>query len=248
MKSKNFLKFILAFVFTIAIIVLFTSKDTSGYVSIAIGVLPGGLPILDRRKGIAQEFKDALGATFEPGAYNFIPSEIRGAYALGVSTSEVVNGLFSQNQATLGGLSYLSNQLGTPGQLPLPEAFKVRGIKFGMITQTAGASGRFALDDTRDLIMKASWRFNISGKIEAEGSLFGLALPTVIWGGYTTAASTAENTAFNLIGSFPLEIPCFIPPGFSFDVQMAWTSLASGIPTSSYWSCLLYGIRATPVK
>lgn len=239
MKTKNVLKYCLA----LAILIV-----TLGVIDpVNATVILSALPVLAHSQ-IADGFKQALGDQVTAGSYNYIPSEIRGSYALQTSAIEVTHKLFSQNLASLSNKYHLTNQEGTPGQLSSPEAFRVDGIKFSLISETTGSSGRFPIDVVRDLCMRATFTFKIAGKLEAEGSLLPLVLPMTVWGGYTTAASTATDTTINTLAYLPLQIPVYIASSWNYDVALTYTGLASGIPASSYWTCLLVGIRQTAMK
>ncbi len=236
MKSKTFLKFFAAMFFLALTIFAFTGDTAAGIVLAALPVMP---------PRISEEFKQALGSYIKEGRYNYIPSEIRGSAAIS-GTSETTVRLFNTNLSGLGNSYWLTNQEGTAGQLSDPEAFRVDAIKFLITTATTGSTGTISAHTFKDLCMKATYKFSVSGKIEAEGYLYSLALPSIVWGGYTTASATAIDTALNPIVALNLPVPIYIAPNWSFDMQLTYTGVT--VPSNTYWTCILRGIRQTPVK
>ena len=101
-----------------------------------------------------------------PGAGKVILDEIRGAAEVTAVAGAQELQIFSLNQGTLP--KFLSNQVGSGGFLPAPEAFAVTGIKFTLAT----SNGKPVLfQDAIDIYSQGTFTFEVSNRPELQGWL-----------------------------------------------------------------------------
>lgn len=207
-----------------------------------------------RSKGVIMQKVDLKTIKSEvQGKAGQILDEIRGSAALTAAVGTQTLRLFALNQGTLG--VYLTNQVGTNGQLPAPDEFLITGIKFSLIASNNMAPLFY---DFIDIFNQATFEFAVSNRVEISGLLASFIPPQIV----VPIDSKPEQTrCYNLASFVSLRNnPIKLDPSRQFDMKVDVNKVISVVGnaygaagyaanyTVLYMMCQLTGLRQRAVK
>lgn len=182
-----------------------------------------------------------------------ILDEIRGSAVLtGVVGAQTLR-LFAQNQSTLA--EYLTNQVGTNGQLPDPEQFLITGIKF-TLNSTNGKM--ILLWDFNDIFSQGTFEFSVANRVEISGALQNFIPPQIH---VPIDTKPEQSQCINLASFVSLKNnPIKLDAGRQYDMKVninknlviagnAYGAAGyAGNYGALYMTCVLTGLRQRAVK